>query len=1042
MMAKKRRRSESFNDDAHKRLEDFGARMFETPQQDIVAPSLTTLNVLSNAKRKKHSKKFVDMAEEKLVPIVKFSKKKKSSDARVHVEKVARTVAVKDVVSTKIQEKKKLKKAKLLQSGFPQLLGEERDMDPYKQELNTVKDQRKREKQENAKKTKCMQLHARKRNNDTTDSSKQEMDGFGQRKGKQEMVNETEDLQWHPTQQEKEGNSEDEADPLEQALNSIKDQIKKKMPEKVKNIKPVQWRPMPFDQNVEEGDGVDLLKQADICSRKQRKQQKKKHEVKEETKVVQLHKTEHMEEGEDGDEAELFEQALNTKKSKKKQEKRSKPTTVKGLSMQHKEEGDDGNVAEQELYCSIIENDKKMKKKMKFFSEQQIANGNFRCKSDHLPQPLNKWKEKKEKKENMNKKQLKATKSSQWHSKQPSEEKENIAFLAEQAKKQTKQEGYEKTKSSQQKEDRKDDGLGSAEQAVHKRKKITSKQEVTPLHKEDKISVLAVSGTEVNTSKSIIKSEKDAQNTAEISNSSASAKKRGSIRPKKKSKKLRNLSIESSKEAVEKLQMICENAEKTSVAALKVVTEAGSFEQKSADEFSSGTATTQVARLPASQQRLKDNATRKSVEMPTFTMSQIVSDSKISQQVSKTNTTKGSTTATPKKINTTPEKDTAVTKINAPTTNCVGEKDHKMKVLDQLQTPIAASLAEDATKKSDMFLPAHQIMHQHITPANHTKKAPPYQLDTSSSAESESDDVGSDFARDEGVSSLFSRLIDSAAREQWELLEVGRLVRLFAAEWNFKKTKTAQFLLRICPELVSVDFLEGLGVNLTAKQLVQVFEAGSGNSSVLINKMASAVENGHLRVQDLPLISALERRVALMETNTEVLELLHPLLESLSTVRDVGALVKHLCQHWHLERKTDLVQQILLSNVFDDLDGNQDDICLDLPDLNGRLDFPSRLDQEDVDENGNLKGLVVDGDGSELSGVEGSAEEEDDDEESEDGVDLYEGETDSDEEIEFAGRSRGHHRFIEDEAEVGEDDEEEAEEEDHSDESVSSLDSF
>ncbi|OWZ24335.1 hypothetical protein PHMEG_000655 [Phytophthora megakarya] len=262
-------------------------------------------------------------------------------------------------------------------------------------------------------------------------------------------------------------------------------------------------------------------------------------------------------------------------------------------------------------------------------------------------------------------------------------------------------------------------------------------------------------------------------------------------------------------------------------------------------------------------------------------------------------------------------------------------------------------------------------------------------------------------------------------------------LRLFASEWSFNESRTARFLLDTCPELVSVDFLEGLGVNLSAKQLVQVFEAGSGNSGVLMNKMASAVENGHLSVRDPSFVSALERRVALMETNDEVMELLHPLLESLSSVRDVGCLLKQLCEHWQLQRRLALVQRVLLSNVFDDLDGNQDEILLDLPDLTGRLDFPSRLDQEDVDENGNLKGFLANDD-SDFSGEEGSGDDEMDDEDSENDDNPYEGETDSEDEVEITGRNRGRNQFIEDEADVGEEEEEDEEEEHHEDPSSSS----
>lgn len=111
---------------------------------------------------------------------------------------------------------------------------------------------------------------------------------------------------------------------------------------------------------------------------------------------------------------------------------------------------------------------------------------------------------------------------------------------------------------------------------------------------------------------------------------------------------------------------------------------------------------------------------------------------------------------------------------------------------------------------------------------------------------------------------------------------------------------------------------------------------------------------------------------------------------------------------------------------------------LDLPDLTDRLDFPSRLDQEDVDENGNLKGFLAHDD-SEFSEVEGSEEDLDEDDSEDDDADPYEGETDSEEEDEITGRSRGRNQFIEDEADVGEEDEEE-EQECHDDDESSSSD--
>ncbi|TDH65061.1 uncharacterized protein CCR75_002144 [Bremia lactucae] len=321
-----------------------------------------------------------------------------------------------------------------------------------------------------------------------------------------------------------------------------------------------------------------------------------------------------------------------------------------------------------------------------------------------------------------------------------------------------------------------------------------------------------------------------------------------------------------------------------------------------------------------------------------------------------------------------------------------------------------------------------QCQNESDTMAHESPRQNAMSAELSSSSESEKENEYFDSRQRDEVDSLFSRMIDSAAREQWELVEVGRLIRLFAAEWDFEQTKTARFLLDTCPELVNVEFLEGLGVNLSANQLVQVFEAGSGTAGVLMNKLASAVENGHLSVCDPSFVEALERRVAMMESNGEVLELLYPLLESLSSVRDVGALIKQLCAHWQLERKSALVQQILLSRVFDDLDGNQDEICLDLPELAGKLDFPSRLDQEDVDEKGNLKGFVEDSDSdSDAEFIE------------KDEIDSEDGESDSDEGMEIHGRSRGCNQFIEDEADVGEEDEIEVENErDHHDHGSSS----
>uniref|UniRef100_K3W718 Uncharacterized protein n=1 Tax=Globisporangium ultimum (strain ATCC 200006 / CBS 805.95 / DAOM BR144) TaxID=431595 RepID=K3W718_GLOUD len=293
---------------------------------------------------------------------------------------------------------------------------------------------------------------------------------------------------------------------------------------------------------------------------------------------------------------------------------------------------------------------------------------------------------------------------------------------------------------------------------------------------------------------------------------------------------------------------------------------------------------------------------------------------------------------------------------------------------------------------------------------------------------------------------IFSSLIDEAARQQWELVEVGRLVKLFAGQWGHKIAKTARFLRRYCPELVNVDFLEGLDAKLRPEQIVKIFDRGSGNTTVLMNKIASAVENGHVNVSDVAVLDMLASKMQPMATNHDVLEFLHPLLESVSTVRDVSRVLKHVCAHWHVDRTMTLVQQILLTSVFDDLDGNQDEILQDLPELAGKLDFPSRLDQEDADENGNLIGLIAneDSDLGEDDEQEVDAEYEaaedalgeihsdhEDSEESDEDDEEYEGETDSEEErkamVVMSGQwqPRRRSRFILDEAD--EDDEKESE---------------
>ncbi|KAG1690340.1 hypothetical protein DVH05_028220 [Phytophthora capsici] len=601
---------------------------------------------------------------------------------------------------------------------------------------------------------------------------------------------------------------------------------------------------------------------------------------------------------------------------------------------------------------------------------------------------------------------------------------------------------------SMTKEDEASDDVDLLEQALGSMKEIAAKQTVQPLHKKP-IKAVAVKKEEKLEQKE--ESAEKKHNEVEI-NDGGTVQHLSKNQQKKKKKKMKALKEQeknSGKNAHENTKVNpCEDKiEKVDVSGTTI---GGKLPAKQTGNHA-GPAPS--PKSPSSRKKRKKSPKVKSVSPNHYTPAQprqgkplVVSDEPDDEV---TTSAKAVISVVPKTVKGTPANKTKTsTKATV-----LPEKVSKEEKTTKLLTPIAASLAKDAKKKNDMFLSVSETslkpevstdLHEVMVASKRAKRATSpavIQAPDSSSASESDDDGGFDFGFGGGDdSSLFSRLIDSAARERWELIEVGRLVRLFSAEWNFKENKTAQFLEDTCPELVSVDFLEGLGVNLSAKQLIRVFEAGSGNSEVLVNKMASAVENGHLSVHDADFVSALERRVALMESNGEVMQFLHPLLESLSTVRDVGCLLKKLCEHWQLERKMSLVQQVLLSNVFDDLDGNQDEILEDLPDLTGRLDFPSRLDQEDVDENGNLKGFLVNDD-SEYSGEEGSEEDDEDEIDSEADENPYEGESDSDEEVEITGRSQGRNQFIEDEVEVGEEDEEEEEEQPHSDAESSSSDS-
>ncbi|KDO26151.1 hypothetical protein SPRG_08512 [Saprolegnia parasitica CBS 223.65] len=212
-----------------------------------------------------------------------------------------------------------------------------------------------------------------------------------------------------------------------------------------------------------------------------------------------------------------------------------------------------------------------------------------------------------------------------------------------------------------------------------------------------------------------------------------------------------------------------------------------------------------------------------------------------------------------------------------------------------------------------------------------------------------------------GKAGIYASIIDAAAVEGWDLVEMGRLVRLFCAPFHFKRKSTTKFLQKHCPEFVCADFLEGLNIPLHGHQIVALLRAGSTSPSALSAKLSACLENDVLKIQDDSVLTAF---VDLIDVATmsrdEIFGFAHGIIESLRTVDECCRVLRGLTTHWGQDAVRDLVQRILLSPVFDDLEGDPEASVSAAFPLLTKLDFPSRLDMEDTNAEGNLDDLCVD----------------------------------------------------------------------------------
>ncbi|KAG9415401.1 hypothetical protein AC1031_008843 [Aphanomyces cochlioides] len=212
-----------------------------------------------------------------------------------------------------------------------------------------------------------------------------------------------------------------------------------------------------------------------------------------------------------------------------------------------------------------------------------------------------------------------------------------------------------------------------------------------------------------------------------------------------------------------------------------------------------------------------------------------------------------------------------------------------------------------------------------------------------------------------GKLTFMNMLIDHAAADQWTLVEMGRLIRLFCFQWKCKRKKTTRFLRRNCAEFVCADFLEGLNIQLKVGQLIQLMRRGSASLSVLSAKLSACIEADMLRISDEELLTSLGDIVDIATmTQDEIAEFLTPLIESCNKVDDACKLLHRVCEYWPIDTMQTFVQRVLLLNpVFDDLEGDPADISTYFP--NCQFDLPNRMlrDLEDMDGSGNLKDFCV-----------------------------------------------------------------------------------
>ena len=243
----------------------------------------------------------------------------------------------------------------------------------------------------------------------------------------------------------------------------------------------------------------------------------------------------------------------------------------------------------------------------------------------------------------------------------------------------------------------------------------------------------------------------------------------------------------------------------------------------------------------------------------------------------------------------------------------------------------------------------------------------------------ESDEMAHGMIRAFGLS-----LLRSAMQEGWESQQLGQLVRVLAYQWDFKRKKTLKCIRDACPERVNVEFLDGLKIPFKPSQLLDLLQAGSATTRIFTRKIAACIEAEFFDVSD-PDCIVLITRAMLTDANGTVEEIydeLLPVIESLNTVRQCFAFLKHITTHWYLEKKKKLVQQCILNSTVQDLTGQIESELEDaFPDLVTELDLPLLMHDSDVDDNGNIKDFVVCSDESEGEQLYGTSDEEEEEEE-------------------------------------------------------------